>query len=665
MAPVALHKMEQRDADSESSRSKKSFSSGTLSLYSFQGERTCSFNPNTRHGRRMYVIQMLVLPFIPIFALIVQNIYTMTTAIQHQQKMENLKHTMERAEVAFLIFTSGTTSDLADSLAEYRAVPESPSDMSTVAGWTAEPVKASDGIRRAFETTDNALERTTGWEDLARLVSRPRNNRMFTSKLRFRIRLEDLRRTVFNEPSSTRRQVQWYDHANSWLLDVLARRVTARRWTTGATSSLLAYINILRAIEHFGVMLVLGLRYLHLDRLPTLLLATAVRSDTLFWEYINNTRVFSAEMSESIHSIFDSYEGMQTFTTVRDGIVSNEPAASMGVTSLKYFEDVTNLVVRLRKVQQKLRDIIEINTTAQMESARQQQIVTASLLVLILILSPIIILMTRTAAVAMETFTEALAEKTVEVRREKRKADRLLYQMLPRQVALQLKGRLQVPAESFESVTIYFSDIVGFTSISAKSSPIQVVTFLNRLYRIFDNRIDRYDVYKVETIGDAYMCVSGLPVRNGERHVTEVADMSLELIAAVCKFHVPHLPGHLVEIRIGINTGPCVAGVVGTKMPRYCLFGDAVNVASRMESTGEPMKIHLTQTTYEYLERVGSYEMQFRDNIDVKGKGAMATYWLVSKFGRIPRNVEITAPSYLDNDEEPDFMKSDYWDRDD
>ncbi|CDQ60469.1 unnamed protein product [Oncorhynchus mykiss] len=134
-------------------------------------------------------------------------------------------------------------------------------------------------------------------------------------------------------------------------------------------------------------------------------------------------------------------------------------------------------------------------------------------------------------------------------------------------------------------VTIFFSDIVGFTTISASCTPLQVVEMLNNLYMCFDTRIDSYDVYKVETIGDAYMVVSGLPERNGDKHADEIAKMSLDLVAAVRQVAIPHMPNKRLQLRAGIHTGPCVAGIVGYKMPRYCLFGDTVNTASRMEST--------------------------------------------------------------------------------
>uniref|UniRef100_W5MWT5 Guanylate cyclase n=1 Tax=Lepisosteus oculatus TaxID=7918 RepID=W5MWT5_LEPOC len=235
----------------------------------------------------------------------------------------------------------------------------------------------------------------------------------------------------------------------------------------------------------------------------------------------------------------------------------------------------------------------------------------------------------------MEQYANNL-EKLVEERtqaylEEKRKAENLLYQILPHSVAEQLKRGETVQAEAFDSVTIYFSDIVGFTSLSAESTPLQVVTLLNDLYTCFDAIIDNFDVYKVETIGDAYMVVSGLPVRNGKLHAREIAGMALALLEQVKTFKIRHRPNDQLRLRIGIHTGPVCAGVVGLKMPRYCLFGDTVNTASRMESTGEALKIHVSSATKEVLDEFGYFDLQLRGDVEMKGKGKMRTYWLLGE----------------------------------
>ncbi|GFQ86434.1 atrial natriuretic peptide receptor 1 [Trichonephila clavata] len=222
-------------------------------------------------------------------------------------------------------------------------------------------------------------------------------------------------------------------------------------------------------------------------------------------------------------------------------------------------------------------------------------------------------------------------ERTADYLEEKRKAENLLYQLLPKSVASQLIHGQSVTAEAFDGVTIYFSDIVGFTSLSAQSTPMQVVDLLNDLYTCFDSIIENFDVYKVETIGDAYMVVSGLPVRNGNLHAREIARMSLRLLDAVLCFTIKHRPKEQLKLRIGIHSGPCAAGVVGLKMPRFCLFGDTVNTASRMESNGMPLKIHVSSSTKEVLDTFKTFQLELRGEVEMKGKGKQTTYWLLGE----------------------------------
>lgn len=231
---------------------------------------------------------------------------------------------------------------------------------------------------------------------------------------------------------------------------------------------------------------------------------------------------------------------------------------------------------------------------------------------------------------------DLVEERTVALNEEKDKTDKLLYRMLPRLVAEKLKrGEFIIP-EAFEAVTIFFSDIVGFTTIASKISPLDVVDFLNEIYTLFDDIISTYEVYKVETIGDAYMVVSGLPERNGNAHSGEIGDMSLEILRRLEDFKLRAIPEQRVMVRIGLHTGPVCAGVVGQTMPRYCLFGDTVNTASRMESNGQGGKIHITETTKNALLGLGGYEIAERGLVPIKGKGEMSTFWLIKKTERFP-----------------------------
>ncbi|KAM6180397.1 LOW QUALITY PROTEIN: guanylate cyclase soluble subunit beta-2-like [Erethizon dorsatum] len=208
---------------------------------------------------------------------------------------------------------------------------------------------------------------------------------------------------------------------------------------------------------------------------------------------------------------------------------------------------------------------------------------------------------------------------------EKKKTETLLYAMLPEHVANQLKEGKKVASGEFETCTILFSDVVTFTNICAACEPIQIVNMLNSMYSKFDRLTSVHEVYKVETIGDAYMVVGGVPVPV-RSHAQRVANFALGMRISAKEVMNP-VTGEPIQIRVGIHTGPVVAGVVGDKMPRHCLFGDTVNTASRMESHGLPNKVHLSPTAYRALENQG-FEIM-RGEMEVKGKGKMTTYFLI------------------------------------
>ncbi|GAA6219961.1 heat-stable enterotoxin receptor-like [Lates japonicus] len=225
-------------------------------------------------------------------------------------------------------------------------------------------------------------------------------------------------------------------------------------------------------------------------------------------------------------------------------------------------------------------------------------------------------------------------ERTALYKAERDRADCLNFMLLPGPVVKSLKETGVVEPELYEEVTIYFSDIVGFTTLCQYSTPMEVVDMLNDIYKGFDSIVDHHDVYKVETIGDAYMVASGLPRRNGNRHAVDICCMALDILAFMGTFQLRHLPGIPVWIRIGVHSGPCAAGVVGMKMPRYCLFGDTVNTASRMESTGHPLRIHVSQPTINILQRTDcKFEYEVRGETYLKGKGTVMTYWLTGETG--------------------------------
>ncbi|KJH48360.1 adenylate/guanylate cyclase catalytic domain protein [Dictyocaulus viviparus] len=260
----------------------------------------------------------------------------------------------------------------------------------------------------------------------------------------------------------------------------------------------------------------------------------------------------------------------------------------------------------------------------------------------------------------LEQITKKLKKMASELKVEKQKTDKLLYQLMPSSIADALRQGKAIEANFFPSCTLLFADIVTFTNICAECTPHDVFTLLNDLYLRFDRLIELHGVYKVETIGDAYMVVGGVP-DPCDNHSERVLNVSLGLLME-SKLVLSPITHNPIKIRVGVHSGPVVAGIVGVKRPRYCLFGDSVNVANKMESCGVPVKIHVSESAKTNGLRTNpSFVFIDRGMTEIKafhffkGKGLMYTYFLernerksVWELCARPRSSEQTIDGYLE-----------------
>ncbi|HEY1012209.1 MAG TPA: adenylate/guanylate cyclase domain-containing protein, partial [Herpetosiphonaceae bacterium] len=219
---------------------------------------------------------------------------------------------------------------------------------------------------------------------------------------------------------------------------------------------------------------------------------------------------------------------------------------------------------------------------------------------------------------------DRLQQAMDELEGERQKSEGLLLNILPRNVVDRLKDQPGLIADDYPEVTVLFADIVNFTQRAARLAPEAMLAWLNHIFSTFDQLAEAHGLEKIKTIGDAYMVVGGAPTKRPD-HASAVAELALAMQRAVGEMTDPH--GQPLRMRIGVNTGEVIAGVIGTRKFIYDLWGDAVNTASRMESQGVEGGIQVTEATYRLLR--GSYRFARRGTLQIKGKGAMTTYLLL------------------------------------
>ena len=218
---------------------------------------------------------------------------------------------------------------------------------------------------------------------------------------------------------------------------------------------------------------------------------------------------------------------------------------------------------------------------------------------------------------------------------EHARSESLLHNLLPQDIATQLKDRPgEVIADRLPAITVLFADIVDFTQRSAKMPAEELVTFLNQIFSTFDVLTEAHGLEKIKTIGDAYMVAAGLPDTR-EDHAEVIADMALAMLAETTR--LSNAMGTEIKLRIGISSGPAVAGVIGTNKVFYDVWGDTVNMASRMESYGEPNSVQVTSQTKALLRE--SFVFVPRGLVDIKGIGAIETFWLKNKVAEVSKSI--------------------------
>ncbi|XP_059089436.1 uncharacterized protein LOC131885421 [Tigriopus californicus] len=623
---VSKHKLEEaagkHDRVSLASSSSGDSASATLMSSHAMKMGLYSINLGTKFGQRMHAAHMLILPLIPVFILLAQNGTNYATFILQAEEITNVQDQVSNAV---------DLSTLAQKLQEERAavalnifLKRSPTDdLQSLQNLVTNDVDIRKfTLFQTFNATDTVLQSVTTWPDIVWVD-------FFETKLKFQIQHSIFRTKIREGEKSIFDVLNWYNEIINFILDYISLSIHDSD-VSDFYRYIIGFKNLLRSVEYSGKSGIYALRYFSQGTIERHHHHEFIRFEILRKEYLNQTFNFMPELRVE----YEKAAKAQLYEFAQSLVIKLEtyPNANDSlVASVGYFSQLLEYAASTQKILDGLTQGIEKFVAKELARFESHKTVPLALLIILALFIPIVAYVTLQATTSMFKFSEIYDEKVETYKREKKKTEKLLTDLLPRQIIHQMKkGKVPEP-ESFNSVSIFLCDIVGFTSLASESTAHQIVDLLNTLYNLFDIRLENYDVYKVETIGDAYMVASGVPEVN-DHHAAEISKMALDLLAKVVTFEVQHKPGYRIKLRMGIHSGSCVAGVVGTKIPHYSVFGETVEIAGLMEATSEPMKIQITESTMVLLEQSGSFNYIQRDQTTIPEKlGNMSTFWLIGR----------------------------------
>ena len=333
------------------------------------------------------------------------------------------------------------------------------------------------------------------------------------------------------------------------------------------------------------------------------------------------TNLYKKQLNQEKEELEDSVTTLESTVEEKESEISDKDSAIQNLTKEQLESELNIKNLELKDQNNQL-------SIQQKELDLQQSQKNAILLIGIIVVAVVVLAFFGLGYVRKRKTNLTLRNKNYQIAKEKEKSDELLLNILPHAVAEELKEFGRTSSAKHESATIMFTDFKGFTKFSEEHTPEEIVTIIDEYFRAFDEIIEKYGIEKIKTIGDAYMCVSGIPEANNEhaKNMILAAQEIRSYVASKMKALKDEGKPYLL-MRIGLHSGPLVAGVVGSRKFAYDVWGDAVNIAARMEQSGEPGQINVSESVYELTK--DEFQFEFRGEVDAKNKGKMKMYFLV------------------------------------
>ncbi|XP_071745193.1 atrial natriuretic peptide receptor 1 isoform X2 [Lepeophtheirus salmonis] len=390
-------------------------------------------------------------------------------------------------------------------------------------------------------------------------------------------------------------------------------------------------------IENLGIAVAYGIRYYGQGRITNDNYIQFIRHITLGDEYLKQSQNYVPNMRDLYQGIQSAGGHYEILLKSRRAVLAQVPQKANTDEALKFYQATYGYTEGLRGAIRDLRFRIKAIVVDELVAANRQQAIGITVLISVLIISPVIIFLVRNATMTIKFFSSTIRKKGEELIIERQKAENLLFEILPRKYALNILKKKKNEVQLYDSITVLFCDIEDFHMITEEYAAVELVSYISSLYQILENSVKKYEVFKVDTVNDSAIIICGTEKTDGTlflNHVSEIGTMALDLIGQASLFTTGKKLKDRLKLRIAVHTGPVLVGILHrpNHLPQFKLYGNTIVIVQNLLQTAEALMIHISAETNSLLEECGGFRTETR-GVNLESTGGMETFLLIDKEG--------------------------------